>query len=211
MRMIKISKGKEPVQWTNYCATPGVTYKSNPQLKDALLAEQGYICAYCMRSIPLVKNDKDERESSKIEHIKCRSNHRNLELDYDNMVICCPGNIDGNYHCDKSKGDKDISLPVFNIMLEQSISYSSIDGEIKSSDENWDSEINNIICLNNELLKYNRKQALEGIIDELKKTNWKHAKIQSKFNEYSNLDSNGKHKPFCGIIIWYLKKKLKQL
>ena len=129
--MIKINKGNAPASWTQYRNTPGVVYQATDDLRLALLSEQGYICAYCMRTIPV--KDLGNNETSRIDHIKCRADHPDLELEYTNMVICCPGFIDGNEHCDKSKGNSSISLPLFNFTLQNSITYSSKDGTIKSS------------------------------------------------------------------------------
>lgn len=53
--MIKISKRNEPPSWTQYRSTPGVAYQANEELRQALLVEQGFICAYYMRRI-LVKD-----------------------------------------------------------------------------------------------------------------------------------------------------------
>ena len=89
--MRKINKGPEPVKWKQYCKTPGVKYQSIPELRDSLLKEQGYICAYCMRKIP--HKDKNSTEDSRIEHIKCREKYPEEELAYSNMVICCPGRL----------------------------------------------------------------------------------------------------------------------
>jgi len=99
--MIRINKGQEPNEWLQYRLTPGAKYEAIPELSGALLLEQGYICAYCMRRIPV--KDKNSSETSRIDHIKCREHYPELELDYNNMIICCPGSIDSNFHCDRKK------------------------------------------------------------------------------------------------------------
>jgi len=67
--MIKINKKKEPIEWTKKKLTPNFTqYSAIPELRTALLEEQGHICAYCMRRIPV--KDSNESETSKIEQIK---------------------------------------------------------------------------------------------------------------------------------------------
>lgn len=50
--MRKIDKRAEPREWKDYRKTPGARYQSFDFLVDALLDEQGYICAYCERRIP---------------------------------------------------------------------------------------------------------------------------------------------------------------
>src|SRR4051812_20262977 len=130
--MIQIIKRQEPKAWTLKVATPGFDeYEPIPELREALLIEQGYICAYCMRRIPI--KDKGVKEASKIEHILSRENRPDLQLDYTNMVICCPGFINGEDHCDKSKGSRSVTFLPHRPFLQLSISYHSKNGEIKSS------------------------------------------------------------------------------
>ena len=205
--MIKINKRNEPAAWTQYRCTPGVLYQASEELRQALLNEQGFICAYCMRKIQVV--DFGHRESTRIDHIQSRANYPHLELDYGNLVICCPGFIDGYEHCDKSKGAQSITFPLFNINLQNSISYSSKDGSIKSSNRTWDSEINEIVRLNNSRLKFNRLQSLDGLRKALEKRKWRNSELEAKLVLLSNPDNNGKLGSYCGISIWYLKRKLR--
>ncbi len=213
--MIVINKRPEPEEWKAKRLTPGFVYEAIPELRQALLKEQGYICAYCMRKIPV--KDKTESETSKIEHIKSREQGKKeqdkSELDYDNMVICCPGNINGEAHCDKSKGSSSIKIPIFNAALQNSISYSSKDGELKSSNTTWNDEINQILCLNNSILKLNRSQTLTGIIEIITKRKWKKAELENKLTEWAEFDGKKEEfrKPYCGIVIWFLQKKLHQM
>ena len=208
--MIRINKGNEPQSWIEYKNTPGTTYTSHPELKEALLSEQGYICAYCMRRIPLKKCDPGESVTCKIEHIKSRSANREYEKDYKNMIMCCPGSIDGNAHCDKSKGQREITLSPFSDDLEKTISYRSKDGEIRSSNMIWNEEINNILCLNNPLLKRNRKDTLAGIQKVLGQKTWNTTDIRRKLQDWKSLDDDGKFYPYCGIVIWFLERRLRQ-
>ncbi len=208
--MIRINKGIEPIEWTRKKATPGFNeYEPIEKLREALLKEQGYICAYCMREIPVNKKDPGLNQTSKIEHLKCRHKYPNSQLDYNNMVICCPGFIDGTEHCDKSKGKQDITFNIFNPSLQNSISYLTKDGTIKSSDPQWNSEIENILKLNNSMLKMNRKEALEGVLMALDKKKWRPAEISSKLDLWKTKNTSGKHKPYCGIVIWFLEKRLR--
>lgn len=214
--MIKINKGKEPLEWTAKCNTPDFTqYESIPALRKALLEEQGFICAYCMRQIPI--KDSSENETSKIEHIKSRSDYPDLQLDYNNMLICCPESIDGNNHCDKSKGHQSISFSLFVPQLQQSIAYSSKDGTIKSSDPTIDDELNRLLKLNNRRLKANRLQVIEAIIATLDKKKWKKSECQQQLEKWKERDTkniNGEDvsvlRPYCGVVIHFLEKKLKQ-
>ncbi|MFI3263358.1 MAG: hypothetical protein R3Y26_10715 [Rikenellaceae bacterium] len=55
-----------------------------------------------MRRIPVKDLTIDTK--TKIEHLKCRERYSDETLDYNNMVVCCPGSIDGKLHCDSCKG-----------------------------------------------------------------------------------------------------------
>jgi len=172
--MILIQKKSEPKEWQEYKCTPGVDYQSIPELVDALLEEQGYICAYCMRRIPhkdrLYKKDGINYvltdEDHRVEHIQSRENHDDKKLDYSNMVICCPGHIGSEEHCDRLKGSKDISFTPLDANFIATLSY-KMDGEIVSSNEQYNKEINDVLNLNTPILKENRKNTWEAVKKEL--------------------------------------------
>lgn len=208
--MRKIDKAREPREWTEYRNTPNVDYQSIPPLVESLLKEQGYICAYCMRRIPC--RDRNSSEDHRVEHIKCRNRYPAFKLNYNNMVICCPGAISGNqsFHCDKSKEDEDISFSPLNGEVIESLSYRH-DGVIRSSNPQWDEELNNVLNLNNEYLKENRKQVLDALIEVMKHTEVKARWLNQQLDKWSHKDEDGCYKPYCGVIEWYLKRKLKSI
>jgi len=203
--MRKIVKKKEPKEWTEYRLTVGVDYQAIPELRQSLLEEQGYICAYCMRRIPC--KDNNSNEYSRIDHILCQENHQDEKLNYQNMVICCPGAISNDFHCDKSKGTRDISFSPFDDYFISSLSYSSKTGEIKSANEQWNREINEILNLNNAILKANRLEVINGIIESINKQ-WNKSSYQQMLQIWKNKDSKGRYKAYCGIAIWFLSKHI---
>ena len=228
--MILITKNKEPKEWTKYKSTPGVDYQAIPELVQSLLKEQGYICAYCMRRIPT--KDKIYRkdgvnfvytnEDHRIEHIKSRELHDDLKLDYTNMVVCCPGHIGTQDHCDRLKGPKDISFSPIDKQFIETIRYSS-KGEISSTNDVYNNEMKDVLNLNTELLRKNRRSMLTEVINKINSTcrkgkSWD-KKILERFlkkysEKHSEEDEEGtkeKYYPYCGIIIWYLQKKLQAL
>lgn len=209
--MRKIEKNAEPREWTKYRLTPGVDYQAIRELRDSLLKEQGYICAYCMRRIPT--KDENSNETSRIDHILCRTKHDELKLVYQNMVICCPGAIDNDFHCDKLKGEDDITFNLFHDSFISTISYKTKDGKMKSSNTEFNSEIDNLLNLNHPLLRKNRQQTLFGAIQFLnrKKKAWRKSEVQKLLASWNNKDKDGQFKPYCGIITWYLNKKISQL
>jgi len=129
------------------------------------------------------------------------------------MVICCPGAIDNNFHCDKKKDDKDVSFDIFDDKFISSLSYSSKTGDIKSSEHQYDKEINDILNLNNKTLSENRRRTLKGVIDYLNQkhsANWPKNAIREQLASWDLKDKDGRFKPYCGIVVWYLSKKLGQ-
>lgn len=208
--MIPIHKNpaNEPESWKAYRETPGADYAPSTDLRQALLAEQGHICAFCMRRIPLSKKDPNEAETSKIAHLLARARHPDRKFDYANMVLCCPGNINGQPHCDKSQGSADVTLPLFGPQLRAEISYGLHTGEIKCPQEEWRIQITEVLNLNTPLLRANRLQALNGVRQILETKKWTRSKLMEKLEEWNGVDRQGKLKPFCGIVGWYLQKKL---
>lgn len=211
--MVRIEKGQEPKTWIEKRTTPGFTeFESTEDLKNALLAEQGYVCAYCMRRIPTPDPNIDAQ--ARVGHIKPRSKYPHLQLNYNNLVICCPGNIDNQPHCDHSKGNELISFDLFSHQMEDSITYSKFDGAIVSSNELWDKEINQVLNLNHPKLKFNRRETLNGVISILnnkrnKSSVWPIHSMLGELNRWQNPDSSGNRLAFAGIVIAFLKKKLK--
>lgn len=84
---------------------------SKKKLRHALLKEQGYICAYCTRSI---SND----HKTKLDHFrpKEKSGYPHLVFAYENLLACCDGgerdtDKPRQLYCDSQKGRKDPSKP----------------------------------------------------------------------------------------------------
>lgn len=104
-------------------------------------------------------------------------------------------------------------LSPLNSSVIQTISYEN--GLIKSSNSVWNSELNDILNLNDKVLVKARKTTLQAIIAQInasqKKNKWTRAMLQKNLNKYQTMHSdNGKEKyyPYCGIVIYYLHKKL---
>ena len=214
--MIKIVKGREPEEWIKIRHTPGITYEDAPKddLRQSLLSEQGGLCASCMRRLKFVPG---VTTTTRIEHIKPRKLSLEEEkpeetLSYNNMVLCCDGDIDGdeNFHCDRSKEDKCISFTPLDQNVFDTISYSSIAGTIKSSNPDYDSDFNDVLNLNHPRLKMNRQAVIKGLVREIGKKKWKKKDIMGKLRYYSSHTSKGQLHEYCGVIIWFLQKKLRQ-
>lgn len=206
--MRKINKNREPKEWTRHRLTPGADYEAIPELRQSLLEEQGYLCAYCMRRIPV--KDDNSNETSRIEHILSREEHQDRKLDYSNMAICCPGAINFDFHCDKLKGKQDVTFDLYSDSFFTTLTYGSRKGNIKSSDSKYDQQINSTLILNNKLLMANRLFALNGVVSYLNKYGWTTANYNKLINIWDHKDAKGYYNEYCGIVVWFLKQKLKQ-
>jgi hypothetical protein len=82
----------------------------------------------------------------------------------------------------------------------------SDDGTIKSLNSQFDKELNEVLNLNTNLLKNNRKNMIESaqIALSLKKGTRTKAEIKKLIDKYKK-----QHKPFYGAAVYYLEKKLK--
>ena len=61
--MLLIKKGQEPNSLTEYKKEPNACYedfRDKDDIRDALLRDQGYLCAYCVKRI--------DKSNMKIEH-----------------------------------------------------------------------------------------------------------------------------------------------
>ena len=143
---MNIRKSAEPKEWTEYKNIPGVQFSGIPALQESLYREQGYLCAYCERRIPV--RDKMSTEDHRIEHWHCRDKYPDEVFSYGNLLMCCPGQIGGGEsHCDVRKGNDIIEWSPLKKECTDSIRYSS-DGTILSSNARWDKELNEKLNLN---------------------------------------------------------------
>lgn len=216
---MNIRKSAEPKEWTKYKNIPGVQFSGIPALQESLYREQGYLCAYCERRIPV--RDKMSTEDHRIEHWHCRDKYPDEVFSYGNLLMCCPGQIGGGgeSHCDVRKGNDVIEWSPLKKECTDSIRYSS-DGTILSSNARWDKELNEKLNLNHEILKRNREQTLRGVIEGInskrgKGVSWTQKDVKDQLEKWSNKhdDGNGHavYYPFHGIVVCFLKKKLATL
>ncbi|MGL5049053.1 MAG: retron system putative HNH endonuclease [Fusobacteriaceae bacterium] len=211
--MIKIKKNSPPLSFLTYSQTPGATFNDMPSqvksdLREALLIEQGYICAYC--TVKLENNAL----KTKIEHYISRNTNIDLQLDYLNLFIVCLGNEGYKKEfqtCDSKKGSIDLRIDPKIDSHIATIFYKS-DGQIHSRNLTYEDDLNKTLNLNHgKYLAYNRKVALDNFkIKFLGERNGLRTKsqLQNFYNKYLN-DKNerGYYEPYVGIILDCLKKK----
>lgn len=210
--MKKITKGTEPISLTQHRSAKHSNYdnyKYKDDLRTTLVRDQRGICCYCMGAI------LPNRNSMKIEHWECQEDNPDKELLYSNILGACMGN-EGQpekvQHCDTFKGKKVLSKNPSHSMynIETSIQYSG-DGKIKSTDKKFDEELNNVLNLNAPYLINQRKGVLTGftkglaIKGELKKPEINRLIRNWNGDDLKNTDTL---KPYCQVIVYWLRKRL---
>ena len=223
--MKKIEKTTEPSTLTHYRSSishanmnDSSIYADFPQktkqgckdgevdnLRKQLLQEQGYICCYCMSRI--------DCDNSKIEHFKPQTHHRNLQIDYQNLFIACSGGEGQRakeQYCDTKKGESELKKVDLLSSFDGEIAYKKESRGIKiySEDSDLNSDIEQILNLNVNVLYKNRKEIYDNTIARLKQKEFKPDYIKRIINHFKD-KHNGKYEPFCQMIVYFLTKKLK--
>jgi uncharacterized protein (TIGR02646 family) len=202
-----ISKRKEPTVLAQYRSAGG-TYaelsaaNGKDVIKQQLLDEQGYCCAYCTRSITI--------ENMKLEHWSPQSiSPPDRSLEYSNMLGCCPGVLyNGTFrHCDTSKGGTPITFDPQRAVHVSSITYDKASGEMACENVSFDQDISDDdrLNLNCKPLLKERRLRMRKFIISLKKMNAENKPINFSKILKSYLD---KRTPFDDIIVDYLQGKV---
>lgn len=223
--MRAILKGQEPQKLRKYRCQPGAVYDGplftlkksldkddsvKGKIREQLLIEQGWLCAYCMVQI--------SEQDMKVEHWHCQDKYPGEQLDYKNMLGVCKGNEGKSLEqqtCDTRKGNKELKYnpanPSHNI--ESQIIFLGT-GEIQAHDAEFDRQLEDVLNLkkkNNPYLASRRKEVWNEVHDLLSKVpgNRSRAEIQKLLNLWSKPDKDGRLKPYCAVAIYYLRKRLK--
>lgn len=208
--MRAIQKTEEPVELVAFRAVPGATYDGGnftpvkEKIRESLLNEQYYLCAYCMRRI--------EALTMKVEHWQSQSDLSNRQLDYKNLLGVCDGNEGKPWKsqtCDTRKGNSELkfnpSMPEHRI--ESRIRYLG-NGEIKSDDSNFSEQIEKVINLNWTRLRENRRAVIDAVDQVLGKRQGTRTptEVRKLISQWE--PANGRLQEYCGVAVYFLKKKL---
>lgn len=222
MRYIK--KGTAPDSLIQYIKNENAYFDgcNKEDIRKKLLEDQGFLCAYCMRRLHSTKDVK-------IEHMLPQSTLRDnpkKALDYKIMAGVCYGNEQKTdsgkkrskkeLTCDSHKGNTVLeAVNPFDDICIQKIKYEA-DGRIASEDEKLDHDLDVVLNLNYDgdgvYLMQNRKEVLRACKEKIKrmkeKGQWSRTLLQKVLKEYEERDKDGYLKPYSGIAIWYLKKRI---
>ncbi len=123
--MIRYVKGPAPARLTSLTATPGIDWDGlgaddKQPLREALVRDQGALCAYCQRRIAAAIEPATGRSRMKIEHWAARSDHgEDRQLAWSNLLGVCLGGAPATSdagpspivrHCDESRGARPLFL-----------------------------------------------------------------------------------------------------
>ena len=165
--MRTIVKGSEPPSLMAHRKKKYCDYDNYPNkdvLRHALVTQQRGLCCYCMGRI------RNDPTTMKIEHWHCQSRYPGEALDYRNLLAACPGGQGKPrhlQHCDTRKSDQDLCWNPANPRhhIETRLRYEA-DGTIRSDEEEFDRQLNEVLNLNLPFLKNNRKSVLDAVMEE---------------------------------------------
>ena len=211
--MREIIKINEPASLTQYRQRPEVVYDGpgftpvKNDIRNHLLREQGFLCAYCMGRIRF--------ENMKVEHWLPQRHYPNGQLDYRNMLAVCKGNEGQprkDQHCDTRKGADRINYhPAFREhRIEDRIRYFA-NGKIGSTETEFQQQMNTILNLNCYRLSQNRKAIIDAIRESLNKRRGRRTPDQiERYIQKWREATEGEFRPYSGTAIYWLKKRMRR-
>lgn len=209
--MIKIIKHPQPKSLQSYKKLPNAEFDGpnftvvKDKIRESLLLEQGYLCAYCMRRI------SDSATVTKVEHWVARTVDAARQLDYKNLLACCNG-YEGSkaplQTCDTRKGDKALKYNPADLAddIDRHIDFKS-SGKVSSNDGIFNQQLNEVLNLNIERLVKNRIEVLEELQFQLSRTPGARTKAELNHMIQEWSQPNAKHhlREYCGVVLYDLK------
>jgi len=212
-----IDKNEEPEIFANWKRLENEDWKptwenfqkpEKPVVHNALLKEQGYICAYCGMRI--------SRETSHIEHLKPREKYAKLGLDYTNFLASCQGESETPpsipVHCGHKKGKwYDESLMVSPLKEDCAVFFRyTEDGQILATEEVDKQNAAEItidrLGLNIDKLKAMRQGAIAAILDDFDLLNAEEK--QQLIDGFKKTNASGEYEEFVAAIVSVIQQYL---
>ena len=217
--MIWIKKGREPSSLERYRQQPYASYDGYPdkeELRAALLRDQGYICAFCMRRI------ENDHNTMKVEHWKAQSSMEKevQKLDFRIMLGVCDGcrsEVEYKYTtCDTHRKDAELYVNPLDKRMMDTIKYDR-NGYIHSKDNRIEHDLIDTLNLNCEQapsrIVANRKRIYEECKQRLEalqsRGKWNVSNLQKLLQEYEKLDG-GKRKAYSGVALYLIHRYLRK-
>jgi uncharacterized protein (TIGR02646 family) len=201
-----ITKSAEPNSLTQHRAQAHSDYDNYAQkdeLRAALVGEQRGLCCYCTGRIRAVST------AMKIEHWQCQAVYLQQQLVYGNLLGAClggEGTPQAEQHCDTKKANRDLKWNPANTahVIESRLRYLA-DGTVESADDEFNTQINDILGLNLSYLKNSRKAVLDAVLVWWRSKPNARARVQQQIDYRTNLTE---HQPFSPVAVWFLRQKL---
>lgn len=209
--MRQIRKGQPPESLIRHQATPFATYDNFPEkddLRASLVREQRGLCCFCMARIEPIG------QSMKIAHWLPQTVRPEKQLSYQNLLGACRGG-EGlppyDQYCDTRQGNRELSRNPAdqNHHIEDLLSYGG-DGKIHSTDAQFNFEINELLNLNSKWFQNQRKAVLSGFLTELGKRPLSRTRIEELISKWHGDGTAGQLPEYCMVVVWWLRKKLRQ-
>lgn len=156
--------------------------------------------------------------SMKIEHWQSQSIYPQDRLVYSNLLGACLGG-DGegkrrtDQHCDTFKGDSRLSRSPANFghNVEALIRYPP-DGSVEASEPEFNGQLDTVLNLNLAFLKSNRQSVLHAFQQTLtKRGTLSKARWESLLAKWEGDSGTQYLEPYCGVVIYWIRKKLARL
>jgi len=221
----EILKGKEPKELEEYRCKPDAVYDGpnftdvKNDIREQLVLEQGFLCAYCMSRLA-VDLEKKDFTKMKVEHWHCQDSYSAEQLDYRNMLGVCLGNEGYSLDkqtCDTRKGNADIKYNPADLShhIDSRIRFDG-NGKIKSDDKAFDSQLNEVLNLNYPRLMENRKGVWDAVYQALskrfsekpgsRKPAEKLAIVEELLGTWGGRNRDGRFQEYCAVAIYFLRK-----
>lgn len=176
-------------------------------VKRSLFAEQGELCAYCMRRLRL--------ETMQIEHYTPRSiSDDATTIEYSNLLGVCPGNkgaAEKSQTCDAHRGNTPLTIDPLKPASVALVQYLP-NGKIYSNDKNINRDLQVTLNLNcmQAYLPQNRMAALnvlkQKIYTDCAGQTASKAYLQNLYDTLAQ-GKNGVLNEYLGILLCYLVKR----
>lgn len=213
MRRI-VKQGEPPELATFRETTPDAHYDGIPgpvkqRIREFLVREQGWLCAYCLSRI------NDTFSAMRVEHWLSQSEHPDEDMAWENMLGVCPGREDvpgSAEHCDRSRGNVPLHVHPARIPpdVESILTYSDT-GFIRCDDPLIQGDIDGILNLNCALLRGRRKRRLAGFIAAVAPKHgkrWPRAKLEKQLQVWYDVSPDGKYREDHMIVVYWIRRRL---
>jgi uncharacterized protein (TIGR02646 family) len=214
--MRKVDKKQEPLCLQAHRAQQDAVYENLPSgcpeaIRQALVLEQGSLCAFCMCRIKPVAGSMKIAHRYPREAPNGREGKRDLQ--WKNLLGACMGGEGkpANLHtCDTKQGSTIIALDPTEEPHMAQITYSTT-GKVQSRNLDHQKEIDDVLNLNCKPLINARASTLEGLLQawEMRKPGaWTKPYVERTLQ---SLGAGTELLPFVGIAEDYLRRRLARM